>query len=354
MHLNSFSLKVAAGFYFKVSDTLLMIPRWLLPAVFILLMVIILPVDAHVPISADNNNNLSTAISIEKPLKSYVIYGHLHNVGDVGYYQFSLNSGDQLKLSLMTPGFDAPIPDMVIMSPGNSVSTDGLPQSVDIPRGYGAEVIKGQKPVTAEYEPFTPAAIFNIASYTENITQPGTYYVAIVSPADETQYSIAVGYLEEFSVSEWILVPVSVINTHIWEGQSIIVIFAPFLAIMILGLILITRREQTNQIKKPLSFWLTIIAGLCYLGGASIVLVQMFRALLVTGFSSVVIVTLILAFIPILLGIWALSIGRSPSPRSKKDRFSLGIIGILGLLFWAGLIIGPVVAFIAALVPERY
>jgi hypothetical protein len=331
-----------------------MIPRWLLPAVFILLMVIILPVDAHVPISADNNNNLNTALSVEKPTKSYAIYGHLHDAGDVGYYQFNLKAGDQLKLSLMTTGFDAPVPDMVVMSPGNSGPLEGLPQYVDVPPGYNAEVIKGQKPVTAEYEPFSPAAIFNVASYTENITQPGTYYVAVVSPADETQYSIAVGYLEEFSVSEWILVPVSVINTHIWEGQSIIVIFAPFLAIMILGLILITRREQTNQIKKPLSFWLATIAGLCYLGGASIALVQMVRALLVTGLSAGVIITLILAFIPIMLGIWILRISRSTFPLSKKDRFSLGIIGLLGLLFWAGLIIGPVIAFIAALVPERY
>jgi len=331
-----------------------MISRWLLLVFFILLIVITLPVYAHVPISADSNIDLATALSVEKPTKSYVIYGHLHNAGDAGYFQFSLNSGDQLKLSLMTPGFDAPIPDMVIMSPGNSVSTDGLPQSVDIPKGYRAEVIKGQKPVTAEYEPFTPAAIFNVASYSKNITQPGTYYVAVISPSDETQYSIAVGYLEEFRVSEWILVPVNVINTHIWEGQSIIVILAPFLAIMILGLILIARREQTNQIKKPLSFWFATIAGLCYLGGASIVLVQMFRVLMVTGFSAGVIVTLILAFIPIMLGIWILRIARSPFPLSKKDRFSLGIIGLLGLLFWAGLIIGPVIAIIAALVPVRY
>jgi len=202
------------------------------------------------------------------------------------------------------------------------------------------EVIKGQKPVTAEYEPFTPAAIFNVASYSENITQPGT--------------SIAVGYLEEFSVSEWIRVPICVINTHIWEGQSIIVIFVPFLAIMILGLIIIAKREQTNQIKKPLSFWLASIAGLCYLGGASIVLVQMVRGLMVTGFSSGVFVTIILTFIPILPGILALRIARSSSPLSRKDRFSLGIIGLLGLLFWAGLIIGPVIAIIAALVPEHY
>jgi hypothetical protein len=331
-----------------------MVSRWFLMLFFILLTVTLLPVDAHVPISSDNNNNLNSALFIENPLKSYVIYGHLHDAGDAGYYRFNLSSGDQLKLSLMTPGFDAPVPDIIVMSPGNSGSITTLPQTIEIPQGYGAEVIKGQKPVAAEYEPFTPAAIFTVASYSKNITQPGTYYVAVISPADETQYSIAVGYLEEFSVSEWILVPVSVLNTHIWEGQSIIEILVPFLAVMFLGLILLTRREQTNQIKNPLSLWLTTIAGLCYFGGAFIVLVQMFRALLVTGFSSVVIVTLILAFIPILLGIWALRIARSPSPRSKKDRFSLGIISILGLLFWAGIIIGPVIAFIAALVPEGY
>lgn len=331
-----------------------MTKRWLIPLFFILITIIILAVDAHVPISADNNNNLNSALIIENPLKSYVIYGHLHDAGDGGYYRFNLNSGDQLRLSLMTPGFDAPVPDIVIMSPGNSGSTTTLPQTIEIPQGYDAEVIEGQKPVTAEYEPFTPAAIFNVASYSKNITRPGTYYVAVVSPADETRYSIAVGYLEEFSVSEWILVPVSVINTHIWEGQSLIAIMAPFLAIMILGLILIARREQTKQIKKPMTFWLATIAGLCYLGGASIVLVQMVRVIFVTGLSAGVIVTLILAIIPVILGVWILRISRSPFPLLKKDRFFLGIIGLLGLLFWAGLIIGPVIACIAALVPERY
>jgi uncharacterized membrane protein SirB2 len=311
-------------------------------------------VDAHVPISADNNNNINTALSVEKPTKSYAMYGHLHNAGEVGYYQFSMHPGDRLTLSLMTTGFGAPVPDMVVMSPGNSGPMGGLPQTVDIPPGYRAELIKGQKPVTAEYEPFSPAAIFTIASYSKNITQPGTYYVAVISPADETQYSIAVGYLEEFSVQEWVLVPINLIYTHLWEGQSIIAILAPFLAIIILGLVLIARRERDTQRKKPLSFWLSKIAGLCYLGGASIVIVQMFRALMVTGPSAGVVITLIFALIPIILGIWSLRIARSPSPQSKKDRLLLGIIGLLGLLFWAGLILGPVIAFIAALVPERY
>ena len=232
-------------------------------------MVIILPVDSHVPISADNNSNINTALSVEKPTKSYAIYGHLHNAGEVGYYQFSMHPGDRLTLSLMTTGFGAPVPDMVVMSPGNSGPMGGLPQTVDIPPGYQAELIKGQKPVTAEYEPFSPAAIFTVASYSKNITQPGTYYVAVISPADETQYSIASGYLEEFSLQEWVLVPIHLIATHLWEGQSIIAILAPFLAIIILGLILKARHERDNRIKKPLSFWLATIAGLCYLGGAS-------------------------------------------------------------------------------------
>jgi hypothetical protein len=331
-----------------------MTKRWLILLFFILFTIIILAVDAHVPISTDNNNNVNSALIIENPLKSYVIYGHLHDAGDGGYYRFNLNSGDQLRISLMTPGFDAPVPYIVVMSPGNSGSTTTLPQNIEITKGYDAEVIESQKPVTAEYEPFTPAAIFNVASYSKNITRPGTYYVVVVSPVDETRYSMAVGYLEEFSVSEWILVPVSVINTHIWEGQSLIAIMAPFLAIMILGLILIARREQTKQIKKPMTFWLATIAGLCYLGGASIVIVQMVRVIIVTGLSAGVIVTLILAFIPVILGVWILHITRSPFPLLKKDRFFLGIIGLLGLLFWAGLIIGPMIACIVALVPERY
>ena len=277
--------------------------RWLLPVIFILLIFIVLPVNAHVPISAGNNNDLTTAISVEKPTKSYAIYGHLHDAGDAGYYKFSLNTGDRLTLSLMTPGFGAPVPDMIVMSPGPSGNIEGLSLPVTVPSGYNAEVIKGQKPVDAEYEPFSPAAIFNVASYAKNITRPGTYYVAVISPADETQYSIATGYLEEFSLFEWVLVPVNLINTHLWEGQSIIAILAPFLAIIILGLILITRRERDNRIKKPLSFWLATIAGLCYLGGACIVLVQMVRVLMVTGPSAGVIITLIFALIPILLGV---------------------------------------------------
>ena len=53
--------------------------------------------------------------------------------------------------------------------------------------------------------------------------------------------------------------------------------------------------------QNTLSVWIATIAGLCYLGGASIVLVQMVLALMVTGFSAGVFLTLFFALIPIIL-----------------------------------------------------
>jgi hypothetical protein len=56
-----------------------------------------------------------------------------------------MNPGDRLTLSLMTAGFDAPVPDMVVMSPGNHGKIENLSQAVTIPTSYTAEFIKEQQ-----------------------------------------------------------------------------------------------------------------------------------------------------------------------------------------------------------------
>jgi len=43
------------------------------------------------------------------------------------------------------------------------------------------------------------------------------------------KYGIAIGYKEEFTLSEWLLIPIDVINIHQWEGQSLILILMPLL-----------------------------------------------------------------------------------------------------------------------------
>jgi hypothetical protein len=327
--------------------------RWQLSVLLVLILCLAFPAHAHVPVSADGNYAISTALPVEKPTKSYVIYGDLHDAGEVAWYQMHMNPGDRFVLSLMTPGYNTPVPDMIVMSPGTTSSFDGLPGKVSVPQGYSAEIIRGERPHKAEYEPFSPAAIFEVASYSKEITAPQLWYLAVVSPADETRYSIAVGYEEEFTPSEWVLVPVNVISTHLWEGQSIITILTPFLAVVILGFVMIARREKRKGSHLTYSCWLATIAGLCYLGGAAIILMQMMRAMAVTGPSLSGALTLVFAIIPMALGIWALRMGRSSSLRTRQSRVFLVLIGILGLVFWAGLIIGPVLAIGAAVLPER-
>lgn len=327
--------------------------RWQLAILLVLILCFAFPVNAHVPVSIDGNYDIITALLVEKPTRSFVVYGDLHNAGDVAWYQLQMNPGDRLVVSLMVPGYNTPIPDMIVMSPGVTSYSEGFPKTVSVPQGYSADIIKGQPPHKAEYEPFTPAAVFEVASYSKEITGPGLYYLAVFSPADDTRYSIATGYAEEFTPSEWIFVPLNVISTHLWERQSIITILTPFLAVVVLGFVMISRREKRKGSHLTCSCWLATIAGLCYIGGAAITLVQLVRAIAVTGPSSSIVLTLIFAIIPIALGIWALRMGRTSSKRTMKERASLALIAILGLIFWAGLVIGPLLAIGAAVIPYQ-
>ena len=319
----------------------------------VLILCFTLPVNAQMPVSVDGNSDIINAFPVEKPTQPYVIYGHLHKVGEVNWYQLRMTTGDHLVISLMTPGYNTPVPDIIVMSPDTASSLEGLPPYFSVPQGYITEIIRGQNPKKAEYEPFRPAAVFKASSYSKEITATGIYYLAVVSPANETRYSIATGYAEKFTPSEWVLVPLNVISVHVWEGQSIITILTPFLAVVILGFVVISRREKHKGSHLTCSSWLATIAGLCYIGGAAITLVQMVRALAVTGPSSSVVLTLVFAIVPMVLGIWALRVGRESHVRTIQNRAFLLIIGILGLVFWAGLIIGPVLVIVASVLPDR-
>jgi hypothetical protein len=94
------------------------------------------------------------------------------------------------------------------------------------------------------------------------------------------------------------------------------------------------------------------LAGLLYLGTGASTLCQMIRALSLTGYTSLATITLIFAIIPILLGIWILRLARPGLPDTRQGRISLGVAGVLGLVAWAGLLIGPVLAIVAAVIPE--
>jgi hypothetical protein len=306
-------------------------------------------VSAHAPLSVGSNEDIANATLISSPEKSFVIYTELHESGEAQYYRFPMQKGGNLYGSLQVPGPDSMVPDIVIIGPGIE-STGNVPSFIEIPAGSGAMVIQGTSPGKPSYEPFTPQPIYEVARYNVTVPRDGDYYIAVYGPSGG-KYSLAPGFQEQFTPAEWLLIPWSVVSIHIWEGQSPWVVFAPMILIVIGGLALMGIYRKQLGFPQDRIQWLILISGLLYLGGAAMTALQIVHAVRVTGYTNEVIVTLIFIAGPIILGIFAIMEGiRWLKPDSLlKTGTKMVVIGVLGLLVWAGLIIGPVLALVSGI-----
>jgi hypothetical protein len=324
--------------------------RVLILLLLLLLSVTISHVTAHAPLDVGSNEQLSNATKISDPQKSYVIYTGLHERNEPQYYQFSLEKGQVLSGSLQVPGPGSMVPRMVIIGPG--VSTPGdVPPFVELPPGSGAKVIPVKKPGNPSFEPFTPQPVYEVARFSKEITVPGEYYIAIYGD-DAGKYSLAPGSSEQFTAVEWLTIPYSVICIHMWEGQSPAGVIAPFLIIVIAGLLLLILHQKKSGIALPVPAWTGATAGLFYIGGAAVTTMQLIHAVSLTGYVPAVLLTLIFIFVPVVLGILLLIISLHlpvPAPGNSHTAMKLIVLGLLGLLFWCGFIAGPLLAFCSGL-----
>jgi hypothetical protein len=318
----------------------------------VLIILLALPAAAHVPVLSGDHNSLATAMQIQDPAITYAIYGTLHEAGEADYYTVALKKGDTLNFMVDTPQPGDFAPWLVIAGPG--LSPQGMiPTGIEIPLGDQAVIVPGIRPVSADYEPFSPMAMFQTARFTGKAPADGTYIIAVYTPAGGGPYSLATGTLEAFTVPEWILVPADLIGVRIWQGQSLLLIFGPHLAALAIGAGLLFRRQGWKRM-TPAAFF-GFAAGLLYLGSGAETLLQTGIAILLAQVGPVVLVTLIFAVIALGAGAAAVSASiHFPDPTPWRFRFLMAMIGIVGIAAWTGLILGPVLAFVAALIPDRH
>jgi len=319
----------------------------------IALLTLVEEASAHAPLSGEvDNESLDKALVLTDPLKSWVIYKELHMAGEANYYTFELEKNDHLTVNLLIPISEKDIflPGIIIMGPG--VPNNGTaPNYVQVPNGTNVLVIEGKMPSQASYEPFTPASSYFLVDIEMNVTGKGTYYVVVFDSSSGGKYSLAIGYKEEFTISEWLFIPFNLISIHLWEGQNIILLFTPLILTILIGIILIVWKQR--QLFTKLTVWTGIPAGLLCLGSGLITLTQMFYALSISP-DIIAIVTLIFALIPIILGYVILRIlFKNTEKMSVTKRVVLVICGVLGLVFWAGFIIGPVFGIVTAVLPFK-
>jgi hypothetical protein len=304
-------------------------------------------VSAHAPLDVGSNEDIANATQFDTPDKSYVLYTELHDGGEAQYYHFPMQKGQNLYGSIQVPGPGSMVPDIVIIGPGISPAGD-VPSFIEVPAGSGAMVIRGTTPSKPSYEPFSPQPIYETGRFNVTVPVDGDYYIAVYGPAGG-KYSLAPGFLEEFTASEWLLIPFSVIAIHLWEGQSPLLVFAPLIIVVIGGLALLLIYRKNLGLQHDPIRWMILLSALLYIGGAAMTALQIIHAVQVTGYGNEVLVTIMFIAGPLILGIFALMEGiQQPRPDSLlKSGIKMIIIGILGLLFWAGLIIGAVLAIIS-------
>ncbi len=306
---------------------------------------------AHVPLQHGRNDSLASAFPIENFKKSWAFYERLEQPGTSLYYRFELRPGDKLHLSLFAPERTEFAPSVYILGPGLPVP-DAMPAAIEVPEGYGAIVVPGQGGPPPEYEPFTPTYYYPLSESDYIASAAGTYYVAVHEPRRAGAFGLAVGYVESFSPSEWLFIPIQAARIRLWEGQSRLFAFGPAILVLVLGLLIMASRKLgLPSERRTARSWLAAISGLLCLGTTAVILVQMGRAAARGLLGPAMLISLILAAIPALIGILTVRAARKTTARMSRP--ALVVLGLSGFVFWAGFLAGPALAILAGLLPGK-
>jgi hypothetical protein len=307
---------------------------------------------AHTPLeSGGENNSLGAAMEIPNPTKSWTLYRELHEDGEAEYYVVRLGPGERLKISLYVPRNEDPgfAPSLVVMGPGME-SGGEVPEYIEVPEGAGAILVEAERPERPEYEPFTPTSYYHLGDFEKEIASGGSYHFAVFDPHGEGRYGLAIGYVETYTVTEWVKIPMDIVAIRQWEGQSLLVYFAPMLATLAIGMGLLFRGRGREMGTYGL---VCASSGLLYVGSGLVILMEMMIYLYGADYDPIAFLTIVFVLLPVLLGYLILrkaNIGHGSL--SSKDRIALVALGVSGLFAWAGFFAGPALAVIAGIMPS--
>lgn len=316
---------------------------------FLVLLFLAQATSAHAPLMAQIGSNISTAMPIDDPSKSWAVYATIPE-GGVHYYSFNFSTGDRISLELISsPKDSAFMPGFALIGPGLD-GRGALPSVVTIPDGMSAIAINGTSTVGTIYEPFGPSSFFRLGSIDVTAPENGTYYACVYSQSSGN-YALVVGYLEAFTLEEWILLRTRLISYYRWEGQGVPEIIGPTMLVLLGGFYLLQRRRRLTDSGRGLA----AMAGLLFLGTSATVLYQMIFSLSRSSEGvSEVWITLILAALPAALGAAALYIAvKRDGEFTRREKPALRLIGAVALLTSSGLLIGPLMAIVSTMMKSQ-
>ncbi len=312
---------------------------------------------AHAPLGTGDNESIDKATVIPDPTKSWALYSALSSDGDAQYYTFNITSGQKLHVTMyksMRPEDASFTPRLVIVGP-NVTAQGSIPSKITVPAGSDAQLVNQTEPQPT-FEPFSPSTFTGLADATLENPTPGRYYLVVYEQSAAPtggNYGLAIGDRETYTLDEWILIPFNLMKIYQWEGQSLALILAPMIAALVIGVILVAWRfKKQGNLTSPMA-WLGAIAGITFIGTAATTLYQLIAAATEVTVGAEALITLIFAIVPLAVGLIAIWLSLKDGQKASwKKRVYYVVLGVVALFMWAGLIVGPVLAIVASIMPS--
>jgi hypothetical protein len=329
--------------------------RRLLPilALCLSLSFLVILTDAHIPVVPDDGTTLATATEIINHWKSWFYYSEL-DPGIPHYYTFEATAGERIRfmLNVPIPEVDRGVsPSLVLMGPG--VTNQGsAPGFLEIPVGAGVMVFEPSP--SLEFEGFTPLAQYEVVDLNMTAPSTGTYYVAVYDETTGGRYAFVTGYVEAYSLFEWITVPSAAMTILMWSGQSLLVLLLFNLIPLLMGLLYMALRNRSAFYLENLLTLFGTVGGLLFLGSSLSFMTQTIYALLQAPYNWTAIMSVLFILAPLLLGVGVLKIVLSDDWKNyTKNKVSLLALGLVAPFVWTGLYLGPILVVLTGLTSLR-
>jgi hypothetical protein len=313
---------------------------------------------AHAPLGTQDNESIDKATVIPDPTKSWALYSALNIDGDPQYYTFNISVGQTIHILMYKSlrAEDANFTPVLVLLGQNMNATGDIPSKITVPAEYKAQLIHPTKPQPS-YEPFSPGILAYLTDLTISNASTGQYYLVVYEASSNPtggHYGLAIGDRETYTIDEWVLIPFNLISIYQWEGQSLGLIVTPMVATLIIGLVFVAWRQRKHcDLANPM-VWLAAVAGLTFVGTAASTFFQLLFGASQVSVGVDVVITIIFATIPLILGFTTLRIAlKNSKEATMRKRIYFIILGVAALFIWAGLIAGPILATIAALMPTK-
>lgn len=175
---------------------------------------------AHKPIFVEPSSNAAreNAAKISNADVSWAIYAQLSKVGEVNYYTFEGVRGARVKIDLSVPRIESERDfgvAVALIGTGLSDNAAGVPIALNAGEGTIMAPDHLHDPTRIFHEPFTQTSYWMRQSLVAQLSQDGTYTIAVWNPRGQTgKYVVAIGDREEFGFADLLDFPRVWIKVH--------------------------------------------------------------------------------------------------------------------------------------------